>query len=211
MRLKPADEHNQQVLTSLILSCCRWKHPPSLSLSQEGGALSFTCLTLNAALRGCEQAAWCQLTLKSPLSMMSMILYCWLMSFSSTRFFRAFSWSFRLVSNRRLSGAKRSGGHTLSLHMGIDHTHSLTHTHSAAEGYRSPGWSHVLLCVTPGLPWWKQRRRRVPPTPCRHSAWSAGGSKEALYKNTGDKWFLYCALHSWLHWHDGRSFQGKMN
>lgn len=146
MRLKPADEHNQQVLTSLILSCCRWKHPPSLSLSQEGGALSFTCLTLNAALRGCEQAAWCQLTLKSPLSMMSMILYCWLMSFSSTRFFRAFSWSFRLVSNRRLSGARRSGGHTLSLHMGIDHTHSHTHTLGSRRIQISRLESCLALC-----------------------------------------------------------------
>lgn len=42
-------------------------------------------------------------TLKSPLSMMSIILYCWLMSFSSTRFLSAFSWSFLLVSNSRLS------------------------------------------------------------------------------------------------------------
>lgn len=42
-------------------------------------------------------------TLKRPLSMMSIILYCWLMSFSSTRFLSAFSWSFLLVSNSRLS------------------------------------------------------------------------------------------------------------
>lgn len=42
-------------------------------------------------------------TLKSPLSMMSMILYCWLTSFNSTRFLSAFSWSFLLVSNSRLS------------------------------------------------------------------------------------------------------------
>lgn len=53
-------------------------------------------------------------TLKSPLSMMSMILYCWLMSFSSTRFLSAFSWSFLLVSNSRLSDRRRSGGQTLS-------------------------------------------------------------------------------------------------
>lgn len=57
-------------------------------------------------------------TLKSPLSMMSMILYCWLMSFSSTRFFSAFSWSFLLVSNSRLSDAKRSGRHDVWVGMG---------------------------------------------------------------------------------------------
>lgn len=38
MRLKPADEHNQQVLTSLILSCCRWKHPLPLSLTGRGSS-----------------------------------------------------------------------------------------------------------------------------------------------------------------------------
>lgn len=35
------------------------------------------------------------------------------MSFSSTRFLSAFSWSFLLVSNSRLSGATRSGRHNV--------------------------------------------------------------------------------------------------
>ena len=43
------------------------------------------------------------LTLKSHLSMMSMILYCWLTSLSSIRFFRAFIWSLRFTSNSFLS------------------------------------------------------------------------------------------------------------
>lgn len=43
------------------------------------------------------------LTLNNPFNMMSIILYCWFISFNSIMFFNACIWSLRLVSNNFLS------------------------------------------------------------------------------------------------------------
>lgn len=157
-------------------------------------------------------------TLKSPLSMMSMILYCWLMSFSSTRFLSAFSWSFLLVSNSRLSDRRRSGGQTLSTSRETHpwrclsstlsdlHTHTQTSADSiwrqlctpSAEGYRSPGWSRVSVGACRSLPSWV-RQRRAPGPLHPHSAWSAGGGREALFWKQGWWAIRHCSTAEYCH------------
>lgn len=157
-------------------------------------------------------------TLKSPLSMMSMILYCWLMSFSSTRFLSAFSWSFLLVSNSRLSDRRRSGGQTLSTSRETHpwrclsstlsdlRTHTQTSADSiwrqlctpSAEGYRSPGWSRVSVGVCRSPPSWV-RQRRAPGPLHPHSAWSAGGGREALFWKQGWWAIRHCSTAEYCH------------
>lgn len=142
-------------------------------------------------------------TLKSPLSMMSIILYCWLMSLSSTRFLSAFSWSFLFVSNSRLSdrmGFRRikhspSGNAFVST---LPRRPSLTQTClriqqqvATWKGYRSPGWSRVSVCACPCPP--NPRQQRQEPAPqLERSALSAGGGREALFWKTQEKQYGIC-------------------
>lgn len=127
-------------------------------------------------------------TLKSPLSMISIILYCWLMSFSSTRFLSAFSWSFLLVSNSRLSerrgqedatwGTKEASPGPTDVTMGTDVYSRAFNVHNQPTegGYRSPGWSRASACEGPGPS--RGQRRSAPGARCTRSSWPAEVSRE---------------------------------